>query len=137
MRNKFEMDQEESSSVREAILLIAHGSRRQEANDDLIRLRDMVREARAGEIVEHAFLELAKPTIPEGADCCVKQGAGRILMFPYFLSAGVHVVEDLNHFKTEFETKWPGVTFIVCPPLGLHALMVEIVFDRIAQGRKQ
>jgi len=129
------MSQEESSPHQEAILLIAHGSRRQAANDDLIRLRNMVRDARAGNIVEHAFLELANPTIPEGAASCIEQGAKRILMFPYFLSAGVHVVDDLSNFKKEFEIKWPDATFIICPPLGLHRLMVDIVFDRIDQGR--
>ncbi|MBL4883644.1 MAG: CbiX/SirB N-terminal domain-containing protein [Planctomycetaceae bacterium] len=127
------MNQPEPTRPDEAILLIAHGSRRQQANDDLIRLRDMVRVARAGQIIEHSFLELANPTIPEGAASCVEQGARKVLMFPYFLSAGVHVVEDLKKFKTEFENRWPETTFQVCPPLGLHRLMVDIVFDRISE----
>ncbi len=124
----------EQSPQQEAILLIAHGSRRQEANDDLIRLRDMVHAAHSEQIVEYAFLELAHPTIPEGAACCIERGARKVLLFPYFLSAGVHVVDDLNNFKTEFEKKWPEATFLICPPLGLHDLMVDIVFDRIEQA---
>ena len=115
-----------------AILLIAHGSRRQQANDDLFKLADMVRKARPNSVVESSFLELTEPTIPQGAEKCVASGATRVLMFPYFLSAGTHVVDDLEEFRYNFAEKWPNVEFKVCPHLGLHPLMVEIVFDRIA-----
>ncbi len=115
-----------------AILLIAHGSRRQEANDDLFKLADMVRKARPDSVVASSFLELTEPTIPQGAEKCVASGAKRVLMFPYFLSAGTHVVDDLEEFRTSFAEKWPDIEFKVCPHLGLHPLMVEIVFDRLA-----
>ncbi|HCS53041.1 CbiX/SirB N-terminal domain-containing protein [Rubinisphaera sp.] len=115
-----------------AILLIAHGSRRQQANDDLFKLADMVRKARPDSVIESSFLELTEPTIPQGAEKCVASGATRVLMFPYFLSAGTHVVDDLEEFRHNFAEKWPNVEFKVCPHLGLHPLMVEIVFDRIA-----
>ena len=48
-----------------AVLLIAHGSRRQEANDDLVRLAELIREHGEYPIVETAYLEIAAPTIPE------------------------------------------------------------------------
>ncbi len=128
------MNQSEMPPGKKAILLIAHGSRRQEANEDLIRLRDMIRASRPNQIIEHSFLELAQPTISEGATCCVEQNASKVLMFPYFLSAGVHVVEDLDQFKIEFERKWPETEFVICPPLGLHRLMVDIVYDRIGEA---
>lgn len=131
------MEQEKSLAHPEAILLIAHGSRRQQANDDLIRLRERICNKCPEQIVEHAFLELAKPTIPEGAASCVGRGAKRIMMFPYFLSAGVHVAEDLHKFKSEFEKEWPDATFIICPPLGGHRLIVDIVLDRIEQGKQE
>ncbi|MCG6155740.1 sirohydrochlorin chelatase [Rubinisphaera margarita] len=121
-----------SDSNRDAILLIAHGSRRQQANDDLFRLKEMVQESRPGQIVECSFLELAEPTIPQGAEACVAAGADRVLMFPYFLSAGTHVANDLTEFRDEFSQRWPDVEFKVCSHLGLHPLMVQIVFDRIA-----
>ncbi len=131
------MEQGESTAHQEAILLIAHGSRRQQANDDLIRLCEMISNRHPEQIVEHAFLELAKPTIPEGAASCIRRGANRVMMFPYFLSAGVHVAEDLHRFKREFEEKWPDATFLICPPLGGHRLIVDIVLDRIDQGKQE
>jgi len=114
--------------------MVAHGSRRQEANDDLYRLAAMVQQARPEKLIECAFLDVVEPTIPQGAKRCVERGAKRVLIFPYFLSAGRHVVDDLNDFKKQFATTWPDVTFQICPHLGLHPLMVQIVFERLQEA---
>ena len=119
-----------------AALLIAHGSRRAEANDDLHRLAAMVREAQKPghggfEIVEPAFLELAEPNIPAGAARCVERGATEVRMLPYFLSMGVHVADDLEEHRAAFAEQYPGVRFEVRPPLGLHPKLVEVVFERL------
>ncbi|MCH7988173.1 MAG: CbiX/SirB N-terminal domain-containing protein [Planctomycetes bacterium] len=45
-----------------AVLLIAHGSRRQEANDDLLRLADAVRKRDHYQTVEVSYLEISDPT---------------------------------------------------------------------------
>lgn len=117
-----------------AILLIAHGSRRATANSDLVRLAELVRGRRPEEIVEIAYLELAEPTIPQAAARCVERGATRVRMSPFFLSAGTHIAEDLTGFRDEFATNYPGVEFRLCPPLGLHPLLVEAVFDRLEEN---
>jgi sirohydrochlorin ferrochelatase len=119
-----------------AILLIAHGSRRQSANDDLIRLAELVRDRRPDALVELAYLELAPPDIPTAARRCVERGATRVLLLPYFLSTGEHVVSDLEAFRQEFERDHPGVTFTLCSPLGLHPLLIEVVLDRLAEGEQ-
>ena len=120
-----------------AVLLIAHGSRRDEANLDLARLAEQVRARGEYPIVEIAYLELAEPPIPHGARRCVEQGARTVLMLPYFLSAGLHVTEDLDRFRRESEAEHPGVVFRLCPPLGLHPLLVDVVFARLAEGAVQ
>lgn len=117
-----------------AVLLIAHGSRRAAANEDLVQLADLLINRGRYPIVEVSYLELAEPTITAGGRKCVERGASRILMLPYFLSAGVHVVTDLEALRTELSAEFPGVEFVLCPHLGLHPLMAEIVFDRLAEG---
>lgn len=117
--------------MKSAILLIAHGSRRAAANADLVKLAEQVQARRPTEIVEIAYLELAEPTIPQGAARCVERGATVVKMSPFFLSAGTHIAEDLTGFRSEFETQYPGVRFQLCPPLGLHPLLVEAVFERM------
>jgi sirohydrochlorin ferrochelatase len=120
-----------SPAPRTAVLLIAHGSRRAEANDDLVRLGQFVADRGGYEIVEASYLEIADPSIAAGGRTCVEKGATRVLMLPYFLSAGVHVVNDLKTQQNLLAAEFPDVEFILCPHLGLHPLMAEIVLERL------
>jgi sirohydrochlorin ferrochelatase len=120
-----------------AVLLIAHGSRRIEANDDLVKLAEILSELQVSPIIQTAYLELAEPGIAAAAEKCVVAGANRVKMLPYFLSAGAHVTEDLERHKRELAGRFPDVTFELCPPLGLHPLMIEIVLDRLRGGATQ
>lgn len=114
-----------------ALLLIAHGSRRSEANAELVRLAEFVRERRPQDVVEIAYLELAHPSIPEGADLCVAHPeVTEVRLVPFFLSPGRHVAEDLEEFRRQFAANHPHITFRVTPPLGLHPLVVEALLDR-------
>ena len=116
-----------------AVLLIAHGSRRAEANQDLVEFADRLRERGDYSIIVPSYLELAEPSIPDGAAQCVEAGADRVLMLPYFLSAGSHVMRDLQRFRDELIERFPQRTFTLCPPLGLHPLMLDIVQDRLRE----
>lgn len=82
-------------------------------------------------MIECSYLELAEPTIPAGLQRCLERGATSIRMLPYFLSAGAHVTNDLGEFQREFLLQHPHVACELCPPLGLHPLMIEILSDRL------
>ena len=119
-----------------AVLLIAHGSRRATANDDLVELARQVAARQPFVHVQVAYLELAEPTICRGGQACVEHGAQRVLMLPYFLSAGVHVDSDLQNHRNELAAQFPDVAFVICPHLGLHPLMVDIVMSRLDEGAR-
>ena len=99
-----------------AILLIAHGSRREEANRDLVELARVVSARRPEAFVEIAYLELAQPDIPTGARRCVERGATEVRMLPYFLSAGAHVAEDLEEFRRSSRRSTPASASTAAPP---------------------
>src|SRR5262245_59128881 len=100
-----------------ALLLIAHGSREEKANADLFWLAEEL--ARDGGYlpVVAAFLELAEPTIEEAARRCVDKGAKRVILMPYFLSAGVHAGLDLQRITAKLRDLHPGVVFALAEPL--------------------
>jgi sirohydrochlorin ferrochelatase len=125
---------EPTPAEKSAALLIAHGSRRPEANRDLVDLAFAIRGRTHYPIVEIAYLELAEPTIPQGARRCVEQGATRVLLLPYFLSAGAHVVEDLQRIRADLALEFPAVQFALCQPLSLHPLLIEIVVERLKEA---
>ncbi len=127
-------DRTDDNLQRTAVLLMAHGSRRAEANDDLVKLAKFILSRNEYDIVEVSYLELVEPTIVNGGRTCVHRGATRILMLPYFLSAGVHVVNDLKQFRQDLANEFPLVEFILCPHLGLHPLMADIVLARLNEG---
>lgn len=115
-----------------AILLIAHGSRNPAANQELFDLADRLRQAGRYRVVEAAFLELAEPDVPGGGERCLAGGVDRVLMVPYFLSAGVHTVRDLSAAREDLAGRFPEVEFRLGPPLGPHRLLDELVGLRIA-----
>jgi sirohydrochlorin ferrochelatase len=119
-----------------AALLIAHGSRRPEANRDLVDLALAIRGRTHYPIVEVAYLEVVEPTIPQGARRCVEQGATRVSILPYFLSAGAHVVEDLERIRADLALEFPDVQFALCRPLALHPLLIEIVVERLREAEQ-
>lgn len=116
-----------------AVLLIAHGSRHDEANADVRHVADCLRQ-RGEAIVVFSFLELAEPNIHEGGRQCVQAGADRVVMLPYFLSAGVHVRRDLIQAQEELAKEFPRVHFVLAEPLGRHPLMVEVVEQRVREA---
>jgi sirohydrochlorin ferrochelatase len=116
--------------TRTALLLIAHGSRRPEANADLEHLAEVLRVRGEFALVLPSYLELCEPGIVPGGEMCVAAGASRVVLLPYFLSAGMHVVEDLTAARNELAKRYPEVEFLLAEPLGRHPKMVEIVLDR-------
>jgi sirohydrochlorin ferrochelatase len=116
-----------------ALLLIAHGSRNQEANDDLHFIAARLR-ARGHGIVEASFLELSPPTIAEAGESCVGQGAETVVLVPYFLAPGVHVRRDLTEAREALSKRFPAVRFVLAEPLGRHPLLLEVVAERVAEA---
>jgi sirohydrochlorin ferrochelatase len=117
-----------------ALLLIAHGSRQEEANADLREVVGEMRKKGDYALVEGAFLELAEPTIETSAAHCLAQGAKQVVMAPYFLSAGVHVRQDLTDIRRKLAERYPEVEFRLAEPLGPHPLLLEIVAQRAREA---
>ncbi len=117
-----------------ALLLVAHGSRNQEANDDLYHVVAVLRQRGLYPIVEASFLEMAEPGIRAGAARCVALGADQVILVPYFLSPGVHVRQDLQTLRTGLEQEHPRQRFILAEPLGRHETLIDLVALRAQEA---
>lgn len=113
------------------LLLIAHGSRRAASNDEVrqlsLRLNAIHPPGFSG--VETAFLELAQPSIPEGLAACVAKGANEIVVFPYFLAAGTHVVNDIPEIIRTFQAAHPQIKVSLTPHLGDSDLLPQAILQ--------
>jgi sirohydrochlorin ferrochelatase len=118
-----------------ALLLIAHGSRRAEANADLEFVAAELRARGRYGIVRVSYLELAEPGIEAGGIQCVEAGATDVILLPYFLSPGVHVVEDLTEARDKLRGRFPRVRFVLAEPLGRHPLLIDVLEQRADEAR--
>lgn len=124
------------SEFSKALLIVAHGSRREQSNEEVRNLTATI-SAQAGNEFTHvscAFLELAAPSIPEGIEQCIQGGASEVVVMPYFLSAGRHVVHDIPDQVAGKASEHPDVTISVAPYLGtsegIAALMLDLSRNR-------
>ena len=113
-----------------ALLLIAHGSRRAEANADLEFVAADMRTRGRFAIVQRSYLELAEPDIHTGGVRCVEAGATSVVMLPYFLSPGRHVTEDLTAARDKLAEQFSHVQFKLAAPLAGHPKLLDAVADR-------
>jgi sirohydrochlorin ferrochelatase len=120
--------------MKTAVLMIAHGSRIAEANDAARDVADMVREITGFEIVEVSFREMHDPNILTGIDACVAKGADRILLMPYFLFMGAHVLHDLPDEIAAARKRYPGVLMEMGGHLVAHRKLAEIEAERIGEA---
>lgn len=123
-----------SGGVVTAVLFLGHGSRAPEANEAMYRVMDLFRRRSGYAIVEAGFMELNPPTIEEGVAACVRQGAGRIVVIPYFLHLGMHVRRDLPEVIGACRGRYPGVEFVFGPHIGFHPLLADILLERVREA---
>lgn len=113
------------------VILVDHGSRREESNELLLEVVRQFVAASGLPIVEPAHMELAEPSIATAFARCAERGARTIVVFPYFLLPGRHWYEDIPRLAEEAARKHPGVRYLVTAPLGLDPLMNDIICQRI------
>ena len=114
----------------EAIIYLAHGSRRDAANGKFIEFIQKVMQQSSAAIQVYGFLEHAEPSAAQAIETCIEQGASDITVVPVFLLPGIHANIDI---PAELE-RFPDVVFHYGRPLGVDDIMVEILVDRLAEA---
>ncbi|MTI82041.1 MAG: hypothetical protein FH758_14425 [Firmicutes bacterium] len=121
--------------MKEAVVLLAHGSRRQEGN---IQVEDMVKQIQQQDTKERkytvGFLEFAHPTPDEGVKELIDFGAEKIIVVPLFLIAGKHVWRDIPDLVQQQKEIYPEVEFVLTNHLGENKKLIKIIIDMIESG---
>ncbi len=117
--------------MKRALLLVDHGSSREEANAVLVDVAEIIRGRSDFDTVHYAHMELAEPTIPQGFDACVADGAREVIVHPYFLVPGSHYNEDIPRLVAEAAAKHPEVRWTITEPLGIHSKLCDVVLERV------
>ena len=117
-----------------AIVIFAHGSSIESANDSVRRIADSIRREAGFDLVEAAFLEQGRPDLAGALEAAVAQGAKRVIVVPYFLTLGIHLQRDLPNIVSGLARIHKGVEIRVAQPLDGHPALDGILKERAQEA---
>jgi sirohydrochlorin cobaltochelatase len=118
-----------------AMILVGAGTSDPDANGDLCKAARLLWErfnARYA-LVETAWVSLTRPTVAEAIDRCVRLGAERIALVPYFLNTGV-LLKRIDARLAEIGPEYPSVPIARGSHLGLHPRLLDLLERRAREG---
>lgn len=116
-----------------AILLIGRGGSDPDANSDFYKITRLLWEKLNVKWVESAFMGVTDPLVSEGIDRCIKLGAKKVIMLPYFLFTGI-LMERMNKMVQDFREKYPDHEFTIAEYFGYHQKLQTILKERAAEA---
>jgi sirohydrochlorin cobaltochelatase len=119
----------ETESEDTALLIVGRGSSDADANSDLFKISRLFWEKLKVKWVETAFIGVTAPLIEEGVERCLKLGASKVIVVPYFLFTGI-LINRMEQLIQDFEAKHSGHQFLMAPYFGFHPVLQEILIDR-------
>jgi sirohydrochlorin ferrochelatase len=137
MSDNFGPDQKRGRAKRpkEAVILLGHGSRVPDAGRDMELVARGLQQKYQYQSVEICFMSRLGPHFPEVLEKCVKQGAESVVVIPYFLLAGYHILLDIPEMLQEEALKYPHVKLTFGQGFGFDDLLVDIIHKRILEAR--
>ena len=114
-----------------ALILIDHGSRREEARRHLEELAERIRERAPELLVRIAHMELAEPTLEQAVGDCASSGARTILVHPFFLVPGRHLTEDIPALVRAAAARFPETDIRVTTATGSLPGLEELILSAL------
>lgn len=116
-----------------AILLFAHGSAVEEANQGIRDLAARIQSQGAYAYVRAAFLGPGQPELGPAIAAAVGAGFHRVVVIPYFLTEGKHLRLDLPRLVAAEKQKFPALEIQIGRSLEDHPEMPALVLSRIRE----
>ena len=116
-----------------AILLIGRGGSDADANSDFYKISRLLWEQLNVKWVESAFMGVTTPLVDEGIERCLKLGAKKIVMLPYFLFTGI-LMERMAKMLSGYQEKYPEHEFVLADYFGYHPKLQTILKERVTEA---
>jgi precorrin-8X/cobalt-precorrin-8 methylmutase len=117
-----------------ALVVAGHGSRDPDGVGQFERFVEVVRLRAGGRIVEHGYLEFARPTIDEGVRKAVQAGASKISVVPGVLLGATHAKNDMPVEVQALQREFPGCDIRYGAPMHLHPSVLQLCRLRIVEA---
>src|SRR3954471_19012191 len=120
--------------TQQSLLVVAHGSRDQEARSEYVRIGEALSARLAPHSVIFSVLEFPDehklPSIEAGWGRCLAAGAERVVALPFFLFPAGHVREDLPNELRAAREAGGWATLDLLPPLGPANEILDVLATR-------
>lgn len=116
-----------------ALIIAAHGSRKNQSNLEVASLVQRVfKKANTSfETVEHAFLQMADPLLEKKIHELVQKGATKIVIFPFFIGSGSHILVDIPEIVKQAQLTYGHVEFKLTRHLGKIEAIEDIILQEV------
>lgn len=116
-----------------ALIIVAHGSRNKKSARQVAALCRKISEKAQNkfDLVAHAFLQFASPLLEETIEDLVQRGARRVIVFPFFIAAGSHLLQDIPEAVEKAGKAYPGVAFSITRHLGGIEAIEDIILHEV------
>lgn len=117
----------------EALIIVAHGSKMESSNDEVLKVVEKIKNKISNEnlIVLASFLESVDPSLFMAINNALSQKCEKIKIFPYFLAAGKHVTKDLPCEIKKFKKQYPDIEFELLTHFGLCNGIEDLIISNI------
>ena len=122
-----------TESEKDGLLLIAHGTPQEEANEPIWQVLASLKTKPRVTAAQLCFMEINTPNILEGSNILVSQNVTHISAVPYFLQLGKHVKEDLPAAIAEAKKQHPNTSFTLSDYLSNEPLLLKVIKDSMVK----
>lgn len=120
----------------DVIILFAHGARDPEWARPVEAVAERLRQRFPNRLIQVAFLEFMKPTLPEAVQSVLDEGVCHpgtcIQILPFFIAQGGHLRKELPEMLGALRAQHPEQAFALLPPLGELSAVQEAMAEAIA-----
>jgi sirohydrochlorin ferrochelatase len=123
------------------LIIVAHGSRKKESARQVTALCEKISEkiqnlskgdgGKGFDMVVPAFLQFSSPLLEDAIGQLVRKGALKIVVFPFFIAAGSHLLKDIPALIEGAGNDYPGVEFSITRHLGGIDSIEDIISNEV------
>lgn len=119
---------------RTGIIILGHGSKLKEANRKIPEVIKAIKKKTLLNLIKPAYLQFQEPNLTRSIKDLVDKNCKKIIIVPFFLFNGNHVIRDIpNAIKKESE-RFPKVNFVYTKNICEDEAIGEILIKRINEA---
>lgn len=116
-----------------SVILLGHGSKSNAAIDDFNYVIETIKSKPGMENVYGAHMELAEPSLEKMVSELHSKGQNKLVIIPYFLFNGNHIINDIPAIIEQLEKKYPDLDVVFGTPIGKDPMMADLMLKKIQE----